>query len=87
LKSFNTRSIFSSLILYLQEANLLRLKEIAGFLNKEEVERWKQIKEIFVKNNKFGMLSESDTTGQMLIQLSSFNDHLEAIARAIKGDR
>ncbi|WP_333821012.1 DNA repair ATPase [Ohtaekwangia sp.] len=69
------------------EANLLRLKEIAGFLTEQEGRRWKQIKEIFVKNNKFGMLSESDTSGQMLIQLSSFNDHLEAIAKAIKGDR
>jgi hypothetical protein len=69
------------------EANLLRLKEIAGFLNEEEGKRWKQIKEIFVKNNKFGMLNESDTSGQMLIQLSSFNDHLEAIAKAINRDR
>lgn len=69
------------------EANLLRLKEIAGFLNEQEARRWQQIKEIFVKNNKFGMLSESDTSGQMLIQLNSFNDHLEAIAKAIKGDR
>lgn len=40
---------------------------------------------IFVKNSKFGMLNESDTSGQMLIQLSSFNDRLEAIAKAIKG--
>jgi hypothetical protein len=69
------------------EANLLRLKEIAGFLNEQEGRRWKQIKEIFVKNNKFGMLNENDTSGQMLIQLSSFNEHLEAIAKAIKGDR
>lgn len=69
------------------EANLLRLKEIAGFLSEQEQTRWKQIKEIFVKNNKFGMLNEGDTSGQMLVQLSSFNDHLEAIAKAIKGDR
>ena len=69
------------------EANLLRLKEIAGFIHGEEKQRWEKIKEIFVKKNKFGMLNESDTSGQMLIQLSSFNDHLEAIAKAIKGDR
>ena len=68
------------------EANLLRLKEIAGFLNDGERSRWEQIKHIFVKNNKFGMLSEGDTSGQMLMQLSSFNDHLEAIAKAIKRD-
>ncbi|MGC3943823.1 MAG: DNA repair ATPase [Chryseolinea sp.] len=69
------------------EANLLRLKEIAGFLNGAEVERWKQIKEIFVKNNKFGVLNEGDASGQMLIQLSSFNEHLEAIAKALRGTR
>jgi hypothetical protein len=68
------------------EANLLRLKEIARVSNEQERKRWQQIKEIFVKNNKFGMLSESDTSGQMLVQLSSFNDHLEAIAKAIKRD-
>jgi hypothetical protein len=69
------------------EANLLKLKEIAGFLDEQEGTRWNQIKEIFVKNNRFGMLEEGDTSGQMLIQLSSFNDHLEAIAKAIKGAR
>ena len=69
------------------EANLLRLKEIAGFLDEQDEKRWKQIKEIFVKNNKFGMLNEGDASGQMLIQLSSFNDHLEEIAKALKGAR
>jgi hypothetical protein len=69
------------------EANLLRLKEIAGVHTDQEGGRWKQIKEIFVKNNKYGGLSEGDSSGKMLIQLNSFNDHLEAIAKAIKGDR
>ena len=68
------------------EANLLRLKEIAGFMSGEEQTRWKQIKEIFVKNNKYGMLNEGDASGQMLIQMSSFNENLEAIAKAIKRD-
>ncbi|MDF2381263.1 DNA repair ATPase [Nostoc ellipsosporum NOK] len=65
------------------EANLLKLKEIAGFLTEEEMIRWQHIKEVFVKNNKFGMMNDKDASGQMLIQLSSFNEHLEAIARAI----
>jgi SepF-like predicted cell division protein (DUF552 family) len=65
------------------EANLLRLKEIAGLLKPDEATRWQHIKEVFVKNNRFGLLSETDTSGQMLIQLSSFNEHLEAIAKAI----
>lgn len=69
------------------EANLLRLKEIAGFLTPQQTERWNQIKEIFVKNNKFGGLSERDSSGQMLAQLNSFNEHLESIAKAIIGSR
>jgi len=65
------------------EANLLKLKEIAGFLTEEEKTRWQHIKEVFIKNNKFGMMNDKDASGQVLIQLSSFNEHLEAIARAI----
>jgi hypothetical protein len=65
------------------EANLLRLKEIAGFMNADEAVRWQHIKEIFVKNNKFGLMKDNDASSQMLVQLSSFNEHLEAIARAI----
>ncbi|WP_276485317.1 DNA repair ATPase [Paraflavitalea pollutisoli] len=70
------------------EANLLKLKEIAGFITAEETTRWTAIVEIFRKNNKFSGMEGNDTSGQMLIQLSSFNEHLEAIARAIrKGDQ
>ncbi|GAA0562154.1 DNA repair ATPase [Chitinophaga japonensis] len=65
------------------EANLLKLKEIAGLLTAEEARRWEQIREIFRKNNKFGGLEANDTSGQMLLQLSSFNEHLEAIAKAM----
>ena len=66
------------------EANLLKLKELGGYITAPELERWEQIKTVFRKNNKFGGLDQNDTSGQMLIQLSSFNDHLEAIARAMK---
>ncbi|MBX2921046.1 MAG: DNA repair ATPase [Chitinophagaceae bacterium] len=67
------------------EANLLKLKEIAGLLTPEETERWNSIKETFRKNNKFGGLEAGNTTGQVLLQLSSFNEHLEAIAKAMGG--
>jgi hypothetical protein len=65
------------------EANLLKLKELAGYTTAPELERWEQIKTVFRKNNKFGGLDQNDTSGQMLVQLSSFNEHLEAIAKAI----
>ncbi|MFT3947677.1 MAG: ATP-binding protein [Agriterribacter sp.] len=67
------------------EANLLKLKEIAGIITPAESERWNSIKEIFRKNNKFGGLDANDALGQMLVQLSLFNEHLEAIAKAMKG--
>ncbi|MCM5529695.1 DNA repair ATPase [Parasegetibacter sp. NRK P23] len=65
------------------EANLLKLKEIAGFLAPEEATRWQQIVEVFRKNNRFSGLEANDTSGQMLTQLSAFNEHLEAIAKAL----
>jgi hypothetical protein len=66
------------------EANLLKLKELGGYLTDKEQERWEAIKTIFRKNNKFGGLDQNDTSGQMLMQLSNFNEHLEAIARAMR---
>jgi len=64
------------------EANLLKLKELAGLLTNEEAIRWTGIKAIFVKSNRFAGMG-SDVTGQVLQQFSSFNEHLEAIAKAI----
>ncbi|RYY60481.1 MAG: AAA family ATPase [Chitinophagaceae bacterium] len=69
------------------EANLLKLKELMGNQSDQERQRWEQIKTIFRKNNKFGGLDSSDTSGQMLMQLSSFNEHLEAIASAMQNGK
>lgn len=69
------------------EANLLRLKEIAGLMTEPDRQRWKQIKDIFIRNNKFAMFGGQDASGQMLIQLSSFNEHLESIANALRANR
>lgn len=66
------------------EANLLKLKEIAGFLSEADIQRWNHITETFRKSNKFAGMEANDSTGQMLIQLGSFNEHLEAIANAIR---
>ena len=65
------------------EANLLKLKEIAGLLNDMDRERWMQIKEIFMKNNKFAGIDQNNQTGQVLAQLAEFNDNLEGIKKAI----
>jgi hypothetical protein len=65
------------------EANLLKLKELGGYTTRQELERWEQFKTVFCKNNKFGTFDQNNTSGQMLIQLSSFNEHLEAIAKSL----
>ena len=62
------------------ESNLLRLKEIAGLMTKEEKERWETIKATFIKNNKHGGLTKDD---KVLAQLMDFNENLEGIIKAI----
>ena len=66
------------------EANLLKLKEIANLLSKEEQERWEQIKTIFNKNNKFAGIDQDNQTGQVIAQLAEFNDNLEGIKNVLK---
>jgi len=65
------------------EANMLKLKEIAGALSKDEAERWEQIKTIFGKNNKLSGIDQNNQAGMVIAQLSEFNDHLEGIRQAI----
>lgn len=66
------------------EANLLKFKELAGMLNDTDQERWDHIKDVFVKNNKFGGINKDDQIGQILSQLSEFNDNLNGIKDALK---
>ncbi len=66
------------------EANLLKLKELAGFLTDKELERWQHIKEVFNKNNKLAGIGKDNQSGQVIAQLATFNDNLEGIKEAIK---
>lgn len=68
------------------ESNLLKFKELAGMLTKDEgeAERWEDIKAIFAKNNKFGMVDKSNQVGQVIMQLADFNENLEGIAEALR---
>ncbi len=65
------------------EANLLKVKSIMGILTETEQQRWEAIKTIFVKNNKLGGIGQTDSTGQIILQMSEFSEHLEAIAKAL----
>jgi len=65
------------------EANLLKLKELAGILTATESERWEHIKDVFNKNNKLAGIDKSNQTGLVIAQLSEFNENLEGIKEAI----
>lgn len=66
------------------EANMLKLKELAGLLTPGEQSRWNQIRKIFQEQNKFSGMDAQDRSGQLLLQLGGFNEQLAAIATAIK---
>jgi len=63
------------------ESNLLKLKELAGFISKDEKVRWEEIKEIFRKNNKHGGLAKDD---KVFAEMLNLNENLEGIIQAIK---
>ena len=61
------------------EANLLKYKELTNNLTQDEKERWENIKEIFVKNNKLKGFGNQSEMAQLLAQLMHFGDNLEGI--------
>ena len=68
------------------EANLLKLKEMAGLLVGADQERWMHIKEVFNKNNKLAGIDQNNQAGQVIAQLAEFNDNLAGIKNAIVKD-
>jgi len=65
------------------EANLLKFKEINGYLNDAERQRWDEIKTVFRKNQRYKGLGASDQMGQILVQLSTFSEGLFSIKEVI----
>lgn len=55
------------------EANMLKWKEIVGSLNEKEALRWKEIKEIFLKNK---LVKGEDKMGQAILNLVDLNEKL-----------
>jgi hypothetical protein len=66
------------------EANLLKFKELIGALSTEERERWDQIKKTFNRNLKLAGVGAGDRMAQVLLQLESFSDGLNAIETTLK---
>ncbi len=65
------------------EANLLKLKELAGLLSDAEQNRWEHIKGVFNKNNKLAGIGKDNQAGQVIAQLEEFNDNLAGIKQAM----
>lgn len=73
------------------EANMLKFKELVGWMTDTEKARWSDIKATFQKQQRFHGLNTGDSMGQVLAQLSMFGDGLESIrdvlAQATKKDK
>ncbi|MFD0992298.1 DNA repair ATPase [Tenacibaculum geojense] len=65
------------------EGNLLKYKELINQLSEEEQTRWKNIKEIFLKNNKLKGLGNKNEMAQILNQMMTFSENLEGIKEAL----
>ena len=65
------------------EANLLKLKELAGLLTERETSRWEQVKTVFNKNNRLAGIDRSNQAGMVIAQLTEFNEHLAGIKQAV----
>ena len=66
------------------EANLLKFKELNGWLSTSEAKRWNDIKATFAKNKVFKGLNEKDPMVQVLAKLGDFVDGIEGIKRVLE---
>lgn len=69
------------------EANLLKVRSLMGLLTETEQARWEAIKAIFLKNNKLAGARQGDATGQIILHMNEFGEHLAAIAKALSSSK
>ena len=65
------------------ESNMLKFKEIMGILTDEEAKRWKSIQRTYQENVRMRGIDQDDAVGQVVMQMRSFSDGLEAIREAV----
>lgn len=66
------------------EANLLKFKEMTGWLTESESKRWAEIKETFRQKQKLLGFDNGDRMGQVLAQIGELSQHLAGIQRALE---
>jgi hypothetical protein len=69
------------------EANLLKLKEMLGWINEKETARWAEIKKTFNKNKVFRGMDGQDPMSRVIAQMSAFTEGVEGIRDALKGNK
>ena len=66
------------------QANLLKLKELMGELEGEDLERWEDIKRTFQRNLLLSGASEDDGLGRVIAQMTTVSDGLTSIQKAVE---
>jgi hypothetical protein len=66
------------------QANLLKLKELMGELEGEELERWEDIKRTFQRNLLLSGASEDDGLGRVIAQMTTVSEGLISIKKAVE---
>ncbi|RKS55348.1 ATPase family protein associated with various cellular activities (AAA) [Gillisia mitskevichiae] len=65
------------------EANLLKYKELVNDMSLEQEERWLDIKEIFLKNNKLKGFGSQNEMTQVIAQMMMFSENLQGIKEVL----
>jgi hypothetical protein len=66
------------------ESNMLKFKEMTKILSTKEAQRWEEIKKVFQKNQKMRGIGDGNQIGQVISQMNSFTDGLEAIKDVLR---
>jgi len=61
------------------QANLLKLQELRGMLEGEDLQRWTDIKRTFKRNLLLGSAGGDSEIGQVIAQLTTFSEGLNDI--------
>ncbi|MCS1411237.1 MAG: hypothetical protein M2R45_04434 [Verrucomicrobia subdivision 3 bacterium] len=66
------------------EANLLKFREINGWLSEADQARWEEIKKVFCRNQIMGQGDPSDPVGRVVSQLTVFGEGLQDIRKTLE---
>ncbi len=65
------------------EANLLKFRELNGWLTETETERWEEIKKVFRRHQVVGSGDASDPVGRLVAQLATFSEGVQDLREGL----